>query len=130
MLYINLHRGRKLTSKRVHWADKLGGNHLEYWMNPRGDGLRLTAIGYNAFVAAKFSLVELPVGKIELWHLLVLDRYMDCPYYLAHGVIHLPVGMRAFDIKMCGSLLDFILKRLLAGKGDVREKRSISNRRI
>lgn len=110
---------KKLVSRKKIWETKLGFEDSSCWMNNRSDSLRLTDSGFRkGRTIVKF--VELPSGEITLGELLLLDRNMDCPYYISNAHIHVVIGTRAFDIKVCGSVKLFINLRLMAGKTDAK----------
>jgi len=60
-----------------------------WWMDSReGKGMRLTTAGYQAIAIFDIEMYvfDIPVGMALLpRHLLLLDRKLDCPYYLKTG---------------------------------------------
>jgi hypothetical protein len=60
-----------------------------WWMNSReGKGMRLTTAGYQIIITIDIAayVFDIPPGMAMLpRHLLLLDRKLDCPYYLKTG---------------------------------------------
>lgn len=57
-----------------------------WWIDSRpGSGLRLTKLGYDAFVHCGLTCYSfpMPIGlELTAKFLLLLDRKLDCPYYM------------------------------------------------
>ena len=60
-----------------------------WWMNFReGGGMRLTTAGYMALGTGDFETYSFDVPPnlvAKPWHLLTLDKKLDCPYYIKIG---------------------------------------------
>jgi len=73
---------------------ELAGRSIEHaldawWMDSRkGGGMRLTTAGYQAITTfdIKMYVFDIPADTTLLpRHLLLMDRKLDCPYYLKTG---------------------------------------------
>jgi hypothetical protein len=78
-----------------------------WWQNPRSKadgGLKLTKKGYEAFVNANLKVYVLKIpqpisvsNQMTIW----MDRFIDCPFYIAWNKIHV------FGSKMAVQLVIF-----------------------
>ena len=73
--------------------------YAAWWMDSReGKGMRLTTAGYQAIATLDTAMYvfDIPAGMAMLpRHLLLMDRKLDCPYYLKTG--------KKPQITLCGS---------------------------
>lgn len=86
-----------------------------WWMDAReGKGMRLTTAGYQAIATTDIEMYvfDTPVGLALLpRHLLLMDRKLDCPYYLKIGKkpqITLFGGQQALMLTMYGDMNKFM----------------------
>lgn len=60
-----------------------------WWMDSRdGGGMRLTTAGYQAITTIDIAMYVFDISADQVMlprHLLLLDRKLDCPYYLKTG---------------------------------------------
>jgi hypothetical protein len=62
--------------------------YASWWMDSReGKGMRLTTAGYQAIATLDIEMYvfDTPLAAMLPRHLLLLDRKLDCPYYLKTG---------------------------------------------
>lgn len=84
-----------------------------WWMDSReGKGMRLTTAGYQAIATLDIEMYVFDTPPALLpGHLLLLDRKLDCPYYLKPGKksqISLFGSEQALMLTMYGDLAKFM----------------------
>jgi hypothetical protein len=77
-----------------------------WWQNTREKeegGLRLTEAGFDMLSTIELATYEIPYPKdmtVTTQVIIFLDKFIDCPYYLSHGAIHVTSEKKALELTL------------------------------